>query len=87
MERQKVKDLLLRGRVVFRTRDLIKCTKKRAARAARLFFLFQPVKSLFCGADVAVAVRHFLNSLMTTFFPPSNPERQCECCFPCLSFR
>ena len=52
-----------------------KCTKKRAARAARLFFLFQPIKSLVCGADVTVAVRHFLDSLMTTFFPPSNPER------------
>ena len=73
MERQKVKDLLLRGRIVGRTWNLIKCTKKRAARAARLFFLIQPIKSLVCGADVAVTVRHFLISLMTTFFPPSNP--------------
>ena len=68
MERQKVKDLLLRGRIVGRTWNLIKCTKKRAARAARLFFLIQPIKSLVCGADVAVAARHFLISLMTTFF-------------------
>ena len=32
------------------------CTKKRAARAARLFFFIQPIKSLICGvvADVAV---------------------------------
>ena len=32
------------------------CTKKRAARAARLIFLIQPVKSLNCGVFVAVAV-------------------------------
>ena len=31
------------------------CTKKRAARAARLFFLVQPIKSLICGVFVAVA--------------------------------
>ena len=31
------------------------CTKKRAARAARLFFLIQPIKSLICGVFVAVA--------------------------------
>ena len=30
--------------------------KKRAARAARLFFLIQPIKSLICGVVVAVAV-------------------------------
>ena len=32
------------------------CTRKRSARAARLFFFIQPIKSLFCGvvADVAV---------------------------------
>ena len=29
------------------------CTKKRAARAARLFFLIQPMKSLICGVVVA----------------------------------
>ena len=33
-----------------------KCTKKRAARAARLFFLIQPIKSLICGVVVDVAV-------------------------------
>ena len=32
------------------------CTKKRAARAARLFFLIQPIKSFICGVVVAVAV-------------------------------
>ena len=32
------------------------CTKKRAARAARLFFLIQPIKSLICEVAVAVAV-------------------------------
>ena len=32
------------------------CTKKRAARAARLFFFIQPIKSLICGAVVDVAV-------------------------------
>ena len=31
-------------------------TKVRAARAARLFFLIQPIKSLFSGAVVAVNV-------------------------------
>ena len=32
------------------------CTKKRAARAARLFFFTQPIKSLICGVVVDVAV-------------------------------
>ena len=32
------------------------CTKKRAARAARLFFFVQPIKSLICGVGVNVAV-------------------------------
>ena len=31
-------------------------TKVRAARAARLFFLIQPIRSLFSGAVVAIAV-------------------------------
>ena len=31
------------------------CRKKRATRAARLFFLIQPIKSLICGVVVAVA--------------------------------
>ena len=30
------------------------CATKRAARAARLFFLIQPIKSLICGVVVAV---------------------------------
>ena len=32
------------------------CTKKRAARAARLSFVIQPIKSLIRGVDVAVVV-------------------------------
>ena len=32
------------------------CNEKRAARAARLFFFIQPVKSLICGVVVEVAV-------------------------------
>ena len=32
------------------------CTKKRAARAARLFFFIEPIKSLICGVVVDVAV-------------------------------
>ena len=32
------------------------CPKKRAARAARLFFFIQPIKSLTCGVVVDVAV-------------------------------
>ena len=32
------------------------CTKKRTARAARLFFLIQPIKSMICGIVVDVAV-------------------------------
>ena len=32
------------------------CTKVRAARAARLFFLIQPIRSLFSGVFVVVAV-------------------------------
>ena len=30
--------------------------EKRAARVARLFFLIQPIESLICSVDVAVAV-------------------------------
>ena len=32
------------------------CTKKRAARAARLFFLLQPIMFLICDVAVPVAV-------------------------------
>ena len=64
---QRMKNLLLRACVVVRTSnmkisrrplaDYVKnCTKKRAARAARLFFLIQPIKSLICDAVVVVAV-------------------------------
>ena len=62
-----MKDLLLRARVVVRTSkikiprgrvaDYVKnCTKKRAPRAARLFFFVLPIKSLICGIVVAVPV-------------------------------
>ena len=61
-----MKDLLLRVRVVVRTSnikisrrrlaDYVKTLhKKRAARAARLFFFIQPVKSMICGVAVDVA--------------------------------
>ena len=33
-----------------------RCTKKRAAHAARLFFFIQPIKSLICGVVVDIAV-------------------------------
>ena len=57
----------LRARVVVRTltmkisrrrlADYVrKLHQKRAARAARLFSLIQPIKSLICGVVVAVAV-------------------------------
>ena len=37
--------------------DYVKhCTKKRATRAARLFFLVQPIKSLIYGVVVAVVI-------------------------------
>ena len=57
-----MKDLLWKVRVVVRTSDmkisrrrLAKiCTKKRAARAARLFFLIEPIESLIFGFAVAV---------------------------------
>ena len=42
--------------VVARQTTSVNCTKKRVARAARLFFLIQPIKYLFCGVAVAVAV-------------------------------
>ena len=32
------------------------CTKKRAARAARLFFLIQPIKSMINDVVVAVVI-------------------------------
>ena len=41
--------------VVWRTTSK-HCIKKRAARAARLFFFIQPIKSLICGVVVDVAV-------------------------------
>ena len=61
-----MKDLLLRARVVVRTSnmkisrrlaDYIKTLhQKGAARAARLFFFIQPIKSLIYGVFVDVAV-------------------------------
>ena len=62
-----IENLLLRAHVVVRTSstkiprrhltDYVKnCTKKRAARAARLFVLLQPIKSLICSAVEAVPV-------------------------------
>ena len=62
-----MKDLMLRAEVVFRTSKLKisrflltdyvkKLLQKCATRAARLFFLVQPIKSLICSAVVAVAL-------------------------------
>ena len=62
-----MKDLPLRAPVVVRTSnmkisrrplaDYVKnCTKNRAARAARLFFPIQPIKSLIFGVVEVVAV-------------------------------
>ena len=39
------------------------CTKKRAARPARLFFPIQPIKSLICDVFVAVAVSLVVSEL------------------------
>ena len=62
-----MKDLLVRARVVDRTSNMKihvvvwqttsrHITKKRVARAARLFFFIQPIKSLICGVVVDIAV-------------------------------
>ena len=72
-----MKDLMrLRVRVVVRTSNMKisrrcltesaskNCIKKRAVRAAGLFFLIQAIKSFICGVVVAVTVvRRFLNPL------------------------
>ena len=44
-----------------------RCTKKRAARAARLFFYIQPIKSLICGVGVDAAV---VKSLTPHYYRP-----------------
>ena len=36
------------------------CTKRRAARAARLYLFIQPIKLLICGVVVDVAVLAYL---------------------------
>ena len=60
-----VKDLLLRVYVVVKTCKFHvvvwqimskNCTKVRSARAARLFFLVHPIRSLFSGVVVAVVL-------------------------------
>ena len=60
-----MKDLLRAWVVVFKyefSRRLEEYAKKKApksvhwARAARLFFLIQPIKYLICGVDIAVHV-------------------------------
>ena len=67
MKRQRMKDLLLRARGVDTTSNMEfsrphlvdtsqNCIRKRAARAARLFFVIEPIKSLIFGVVVAVAV-------------------------------
>ena len=42
-----MKDLLQRVRVDVRTSNIKIAAKRRAARAARLFFFIQPIKLLF----------------------------------------
>ena len=69
-----MKGLLLRAHFVGRTTnmkisrcrlaDYVKiCTKKHAARAARLFFLFQPIKSLIFGV-VVEPTRHICEAFL-----------------------
>ena len=59
---QKIRDLTLFAQVVAKTAvsgnfKLLFCRPKvRAARAARLFFLVQPIKFLVCGTDVAIDI-------------------------------
>ena len=79
-----MKDLLPRAGVVVRTSkmkislfpfsdgDGKNCTKKWAARAARLSFLIQPIKSLICSAVVVVAVREFKINDATATTTPQN---------------
>ena len=45
---------ICKSHIVWRTTSK-NCSKKRAARAALLFFVIQPIKSLNCGVVVAVA--------------------------------
>ena len=67
-----MKGLLLQARIGVRTSkmkisrhhlaDYVKnCTKKRAARAARLFFLISSIKPFICGVGVAVVISYFVN--------------------------
>jgi len=53
-----MKDLLLLvARVVVRTsKPNAKISRRHFARAARLFFLIQPIKSLICDVVVSAAV-------------------------------
>ena len=71
MQRQRIKDLLLRACVVVRTKNEIITSsfgrlrqkispKSRAPRAARLFSLIRPIKSLIC--DVVFVISYFLIS-------------------------
>ena len=64
-----MKGLLLRAHIGVRTSkmkisrrhlaDYVKnCTKKRAARAARLFFLISSIKPFICGVGVGVVVNY-----------------------------
>jgi len=60
MERQRMEDIVLPPGVVVRTLKLWQTTRKnntdkRAARAARLFFPIQPLKSFICQLICGVA--------------------------------
>ena len=77
IQRKIVNDLLFRARIVVRTstrktsRRVVwqttpkNCTKTRAARVARVFFLIQPIVSLICDVVVAHCRRSFINSRLT----------------------
>ena len=66
--------------VLWQTSYVIDCTKKRAARAARLLFLIQPIKSWLCGAVVVVLPSSFLQlpSVCLTPLHPSTPTPYCD---------
>ena len=77
IQRKIVNDLLFRARIVVRTSTMKtsgrvvwqttpkNCTKTRAARVARVFFLIQPIVSLICDVVVAHCRRSFINSRLT----------------------
>ena len=80
-ERQRMKDLLLRARVVVRTSNVNIwqtsskcCTKKRASRAAQLFVFIQPINlRIDLWRCRCRSRRHFLNSQLNRRTATWNP--------------